>query len=118
MPVRTIYRLFASVLGVAGVSGAVTTTSAIVSASQTSLIPTGTAATVVLEGEDAPVMESPGSRHDKEEQDESILEGIGKMAEADSASGGHDNDVHEDYDGPRNPKKRTWEEDVTRKDEL
>jgi protein transport protein SEC20 len=115
MPVRTLYRLFASVLGVASVSGAVTTTSAIVSDTQTSAIPTGTAATVSLEGENAPVMETPGSRRDKEEQDDNVVDQLGKM---DSASAGHDNEAYEDYDGPRNPKKRTWEEDVTRKDEL
>lgn len=118
MPVRTLYRIFASVLGVAGVSSAVTTTSAIVSGKQTSAIPSGTAATVVLEGENAPVMETPGSRRDKEEQDDSVVEQLGKMAEPDSASAGDDNEGYEDYDGPRNPKKRTWEEDVTRKDEL
>lgn len=118
MPVRTLYRLFASVLGVAGVSGAVTTTSAIVSGTQTSAIPTGTAATVSLEGENAPVMETPGLAPKKEEQDDRMVEQLGKMGEADSASAGHDNDAYEDYDGPRNPKKRTWEEDVTRKDEL
>ncbi|CRG88271.1 hypothetical protein PISL3812_05300 [Talaromyces islandicus] len=119
MPVRTIYRLFASALGVAGVSGAVTTTSAIVSGTQASVVPTGTAAaTVTLEGEDAPIMENPGSRRDKEGQDESMVEQIGKMAEPDSASAGHGNEGYEDYDGPRNPKKRMWEEDITRKDEL
>lgn len=115
MPVRSLYRLFASILGVAGVSGAVTTTSAIVSGAQVSSIPTGTAATVSLEGENAPVMETPGSAQDKVQQDDRMVDKLGKM---DEANAGHDNDAYEDYDEPRNPKKRTWEEDVTRKDEL
>ncbi|KAH8694055.1 hypothetical protein BGW36DRAFT_418639 [Talaromyces proteolyticus] len=95
MPVRTLYRFFASVLGVAGFSGAVTTTSAI--------------------GENAPVLETPDSRTGKESEEDNIMKKIGKMAGKETTS---DNERYEDYDGPRNPKKRMWEEDVTRKDEL
>lgn len=110
MPIKMVYRLFASVLGVTVFSGSVaTTTSAIVSSGSTQVAAatahTGSdTAKVVLEGEDAPV-----ASIDTETEGDDVLDKINNIVEADGP---------DDSEAGQNPKKRMWEEPVGGNDEL
>lgn len=118
MPVKMLYNLVASVVGLATISGSVaTTTSAVVSGTQVTTIPGGTeTASIVLNGKDAPVMKTYEQISEEIEHEDNVLDKINHMVKGDQPDAQYE--PAEEYDGPRNPKKRMWEEPAERRDEL
>ena len=124
MPFKMVYRLMASVIGVAGVTGAVSSSSAIMSGTATIGIPTvaGTdGPKYVVGGGRPPGVLDQDTASTVQVDDDSMVEQIGRMV-GESGEVGYDGTLSEEIDQnvPRNTKKRMWEEDVsmTRKDEL
>lgn len=118
MPLKMLYNLVASVIGLATVSGSVATTTSAVGAGGTKVIdvPAGTdAATVVIDGEEVPVMKTYEQISDEMKDEDSVLDKIKQMVNGDQSDTQNE---AEEYDGPRNPKKRMWEEPVEQHDEL
>jgi protein transport protein SEC20 len=119
MPVKTLYNLVASVIGLATISGSVaTTTSADVPGGTkvaNSLGATDTT-TIVMDGENAPVIKTYEQISDEIKDEDDVLDKIDQMVKGDQPDA--ENEAPEEYDGPRNPKKRMWEEPVERHDEL
>ncbi|KAL1968296.1 hypothetical protein VTN77DRAFT_2131 [Rasamsonia byssochlamydoides] len=128
MPLKLLYRFVTSVIGVAGATGAVaSSSSAIMSGTATIGIPTvaGTdAPKYVLGGGKPPGLLDQDTASTAVPDDDSMVEKIGRMVqESREGQVEHDGISSEetvDENVPRNPKKRMWEEDVdtTRKDEL
>jgi protein transport protein SEC20 len=122
MPVKLVYRLVVSVIGVAGLSGAASTSAAIASGTETIGIAGTNLPPYTSGGGNARGIVDPDPAATAQVDDDSMVERIGKMVEesreAETHLAGAPFDGYEDYDGPRNPKKRMWEEPVTSKDEL
>lgn len=115
MPIKIVYNLIASVIGVATFSGSVATTSAIISGTQVSTASSATnTATVKMEGEDAPVITGYNPGSEDQVNGDGVIDKINKMVDFDQ----HGDEEAEEYDDPRNSKKRMWEEPVARQDEL
>lgn len=117
MPMKMMFRFFSSIFGVIGLAGTATSTSVIVSGSETLTItntmnmekPQTVATGIVTPG----ATDAKGSSGDGLE--ESMIEKIGKMVEGDETVA----EVDSQEDQPRNPKKRMWEENVApARDEL
>ncbi|EED12315.1 protein transport membrane glycoprotein Sec20, putative [Talaromyces stipitatus ATCC 10500] len=115
MPVKMIYNVVASVIGLATISESIaTTTSAVISATQVTSLPGETeTASIVMDGADAPVMKTYEQVSAETENENSVLDKINHMVKGDQQ-----HETAEEYDGPRNTKKRMWEEPVERRDEL
>ena len=119
MPVKMLYNLVASVIGLATISSSVaTTTSAVVlDGTKIAEVPGATnAATVSIDGEEAPVKKSYDQITDEMKNEDDVLDKINKMVNGDQID--TQSKAPEEYDGPRNPKKRVWEEPMERRDEL
>lgn len=117
MPVKMLYNLVASVIGLATISGSVATTTSAVAAGGTKVanVPAGTdTATIVMSGEEAPIMKTYEQVSDEMKDEDNVLDKINQMVNGDKA----DTQDEAEYDGPRNPKKRMWEEPVEGHDEL
>lgn len=119
MPLKTLYNLVASVVGLATISGSVATTNSAVGAGGTQVadIPGATdTATIVMDGEEAPVMKTYEQVSEEMKDEDSVLDKINEMVKGDQP----DTQMNEaeEYNGPRNPKKRMWEEHEERHDEL
>lgn len=118
MPLKMLYNLVASVIGLATISGSVATTTSAVGAGGTIVadIPAGTdAATIVVNGEEAPVVKTYEEISDEMKDEDTVLDKINQMVNGDRSDTQNEG---EEYDGPRNPKKRMWEEPVEQHDEL
>lgn len=119
MPVKTLYNLVASFIGLATISGSMaTTTSAVVpGGTKGANVPGATdTASIVMDGEDASVMKTYEQISDEMKDEDNVLDKINQMVKGDQPD--TQNEAPEEYDGPRNPKKRMWEEPVARRDEL
>ncbi|EEA19068.1 Protein transport protein sec20 [Talaromyces marneffei ATCC 18224] len=119
MPVKTLYNLVASVIGLATISSSVATTTSVVGTGGTAVanVPGGTdTPTIVMDGENAPVMKTYEQISDDIKDEDSVLDKINEMVKGDQP--GTQNEAAEEYDGPRNTKKRMWEESEERRDEL
>jgi hypothetical protein len=121
MPVKMLYRLTASVIGVAGVTGAVSSSSAIMSGTATIGIPTvaGTdGPRYVVGGGQPPGVLDQDTASDVQPDEDSMVEKIGKIIDESRDAHGMSSGV--DQEVPRNTKKRMWEENIaaTKKDEL
>lgn len=119
MPVKTLYNLVASVIGLATISSSVATTTSAVAPGDTKAanVPgaTGTAS-IIMDGEEAPVMKTYEQISDEIKDEDTVLDRIKQMVKGDQPD--TQNGPAEEYDGPRNPKKRMWEEPVEGHDEL
>jgi protein transport protein SEC20 len=115
MPVKMLYNLVASFIGLATISSSVATTTSV--GTKIADIPRATdTATIVMDGEDAPVMKTYEQLSDDMKDEDSVLDKINRMVKGNQPD--TENEAAEEYDGPRNPKKRMWEEPVEQRDEL
>lgn len=110
MPLKTLYNLVASVIGLATISSSVATTTSAITPGGTKVanVPGATdTATIVMDGEDAPVMKTYEQVSEEMKDEDSVLDKINQMVKGDQPD--PQNQAAEEYDGPRNPKKRMWE---------
>lgn len=116
------YRFVASVIGVAGATGAVSSTSAIMSGTVTIGIPTvaGTDAPKYVVGGGQPPGMLDQDTASTVQPDDSMVEKIGRMVEESREEQVASSEETVAQDVPQNPKKRMWEEnvDTIKKDEL
>lgn len=119
MPIKTLYNLVASVIGLATISSSVATTTSAGGAGGTKVadVPgtTGTAS-MIMDGEEAPVMKTYEQVSEEMKDEDSVLDKINQMVKGDQPDA--QNEAAKEYDGPRNPKKRMWEKPMDGHDEL
>lgn len=118
MPVKMLYNLVASIIGLATISGSIATTTSGVASGSTKVtdVPVATnTASIAMDGEEAPVMKTYEQISDEIKDEDSVLDKINQMVRGDQPDAQNE---AEEYDGPRNPKKRMWEEPVEQHDEL
>lgn len=109
MPMKMLYNLVASIIGLATISSSVATTSAVApSDTNVANAPGATnTASIIMDGEEAPVMKTYEQVSGEMKDEDSVLDKINQMVKGDQRD--TQNEAAEEYDGPRNPKKRMWE---------
>jgi protein transport protein SEC20 len=109
MPMKMLYNLVASVIGLATISSSVATTSAVAPSGTKVADVSGTTGTasIIMDGEEAPVVKTYEQISDEIKEEDSVLGKINQMVKGDQPD--TQNEAAEEYDGPRNPKKRMWE---------
>lgn len=117
LPVKTLYNLIASVVGlatIAGTSATITSVAANVNTAHTyeTIPPRGTEQARVLTNEDEiPVMKTYEQASEDQAHEDGVLEKINQIVKGDNQPNAQQEAEAAEYDGPRNPKKRVWEEE-------